>query len=395
MKNSAWATRTKAVTVGIAIALASVMSVNWWSIYVQRMPRCHTDHCVADFLAIYAQALLIWENPTALYDAEQQAAVQKRLAPIERSLPSPYPPFAVLLHAPLALWSFSTAFLLFTAVNIALLVAVIGSLSRQLGLSADQRHWLVLFSLGNFAVQALLSNGQSSMILLFALTAHMLALRRGASLRAGIWAGLLCFKLQYLALPHFLLLIQRRWSAFGVGLAVAALLTAGPFLLLGSAALSQYLQILRLVGTENSWINPLESMHNLKALTGVWLPAPWHFVAWLVLVIAVLAALIWLNRAARRSDRGLAIAWIGNSLALLLLSPHLFSHDLSLLIIPCALLLSLSPAQVPPWLGLALVGVGLLPALNYLLPTLTAATLALLFALSLWCSRTMFQPAPA
>jgi len=387
MVNAAWTGRIKAIIAGLGLGLALVMSINWWNIYAYHVPNCSTENCVADFVAIYAQSLLIWEHPTALYDVNQQAAYQKRIAPIERELPSPYPPFAILFHAPVAFLSFSNAFFAFTLVNIILLGSVIWRLCRDLRLSNDQRQWLLLFALCSFGVQAALSNSQSSIIVLYFFTSHLLALRRGKEFRAGIWAGMLSFKPQYLALPLFLLLIDRRRRGFTIGVLVAAGLTVAPFLLLGQQTLLQYLQIIRLVGTENSWINPLAAMHNLKALTGVWLPPSWRYVAWFGSAVLVFSGIVWLNVRARRLAKGFEACWIGNSLALLLLTPHLFAHDLSLLIVPCALLLSLCGTQVPIWLGLGLIGVGVIPAINYFLPTIMAASLATLFVLSLFLVR--------
>jgi len=101
----------------------------------------------------------------------------------------------------------------------------------------------------------------------------------------------------------------------------------------------------------------------------------------------VLLAVVWLNQRARHLSNGFEISWIGNSIALLLLSPHLFTHDLTLLVIPAALLLSICGSRVPVWLGVGLVVVGLLPAVTYLLPTIMAAALAIFFIFSLSLTR--------
>jgi hypothetical protein len=387
MVNAAWTGRIKAIIVGLGLGLAFLTSINWWNIYAYHVPKCPHPNCVADFVAIYAQALLIWENPTALYDANQQAAYQKRVAPMERELPSPYPPFAILLHAPLAFLSFSNAFIAFSVVNMVLLGIVIWRLCSDLRLTIDQKQWLLLFALCNFGVHAALSNSQSSMIVLYFFNSHVLALRRGKEFKAGIWAGMLCFKPQYLAIPHFLLLIHRRPRGFMIGVLLATFLTAGAFFLLGQQTFVQYLQVVRLVGTENSWINPLGAMHNLKALTGVWLPPPWHYVAWFGSAVLALSAVVWLNIRARRLAEDFEICWIGNSLALLLLTPHLFAHDLTVLIVPCALLLSLSQSPVSPLLGIGLVSFAMLPAVNYLFPTIMALALVLAFTASLFFTK--------
>jgi hypothetical protein len=379
--------RIKAVIAGLGLGLALYMSGNWWNIYSHRVPQCGAKNCVADFVAIFAQAKMLWENPSALYDVDQQFVYQKQVAPLDRALLSPYPPIAIVLHAPLALLSFSSGFVAMTALNVLLLCAALRRLTKTLQLSRDQTEWLLLFTLCNFAVHAALANGQSSMIVLYFLTGHLSALKQGKEISTGVWAGLLCAKPQYLALPHLVLLLNGQRRSFITGVVVALFFTAGAFLWLGAQSFLQYLQIIRLVGTENSWMNPFEAMHNLKALAGVWLPASWSHTVWMVLELLVLSAVVCLNLRARRLTDGFAICWIGNSIALLLLTPHLFTHDLSLLVVPCALLLGMCKPQVPAWLGVGLVGFGLLPAVNYLLPTIVAATLLLLFVLSLVLAR--------
>ena len=64
--------------------------------------------------------------------------------------------------------------------------------------------------------------------------------------------------------------------------------------------------------------------------------------------------------------------------------PHLFTHDLTLLIVPCALLLSKVKPQVPLAIGIGLVMLAILPALNSLVPTIMAIALVMLFAGSLF-----------
>ncbi len=373
----------KAAIFGAGLGLALHMSGNWWNIYRDHVPRCGNENCVADFVPIFAQARMLWEHPTALYDSDQQLVYQKRFAPIERALVSPYPPIAIAFHAPLALLSISRGFLLITLLNVALLCGAFRRLIKDFNLSSDQTHWLLLLGLCNFGILATLANGQSSIIVLYFLTAHLSALKQGKEISAGCWVGMLCVKPQYLALPHFILLLQRKIPGAICGMLLALLLTGGAFLLLGMHTFLQYLHVIRVFSTENSWMNPLEAMHNLKALAGVWLPAPWNHRVWLSAAALVLVAVTWINLCARSLPDGPAICWFPNTIALLLLTPHLFTHDLSLLIIPCALFLRLFKGQVPTWAGVGAVVIVALPAVNYLLPTIMAATLVTLFVLGL------------
>ncbi|TMA56421.1 MAG: DUF2029 domain-containing protein [Deltaproteobacteria bacterium] len=384
----AWNRRVKAIILGLGLAVAISLSGNWLKIYTDHIPSCAHDNCVADFVIFYAQPLMLRQNPRALYDLDQQLAFQKKFVPTERVLIFPYPPITAALLVPLTLLSFSGAFLAMTVLNIGLIWAILRRLVRDLNLTSDQTQWLLLATLCNFGIQATLFNSHGSIIILYIMTRHVLAQKKRKEIAAGIWAGMLCLKLQYLALPHFVFLLHRAWRGFFTGVLAATVLVGGSFLLLGEQTFIQYLQIIqRYSGSEHDWTNPLEGMHNLRALAGVWLPVPWGWIVWAAAMAIVLLAVVWLNQRARHLSNGFEISWIGNSIALLLLSPHLFTHDLSLLVIPAALLLSICGSRVPVWLGVGLVVVGLLPAVTYLLPTIVAAALAIFFIFSLSLTR--------
>jgi len=75
--------------------------------------------------------------------------------------------------------------------------------------------------------------GQTSAIVLYFLTLHILAQRDDEKPSAGFWAGLLCLKPQYLAIPHFILLLRGRWRELLVGMVVSVTLVIGSFLWIG------------------------------------------------------------------------------------------------------------------------------------------------------------------
>ncbi len=70
-------------------------------------------------------------------------------------------------------------------------------------------------------------------------------------------------------------------------------------------------------------------------------------------------------------------------LGLLLVTPHLFTHDLALLILPCALCLSLWGEPVPLALGAGLALLGLLPIVHFAAPAIVAVVLVILYVASL------------
>jgi hypothetical protein len=385
MASASQINRIKAILVGVGLGLAFLMSLNWWNIYAYHVPKCSTDNCVADFVTFYAAAQLIRDDRQSLYDLDRQQLYQSRIAPVEKVLPFVYPPITAAFLAPLAWLRFSTAFLIMTLLNLLLIGQSLRLLIRGLNLSRDQSHWLLLFALCNYAVHGVIFYGQTSAIVLFFLTVHVLAERKAERPVAGIWAGLLCIKPQYLAIPHLVMLVRRRWREFLVGAAVAGLLIIGLFLWIGLAASAQYFQLARrMVTADSDWWNQWRGMHNLRVLIIYGLPPAWHAVAWWLLSAVIVGILIWINwpEANHRDDH--ATRWIVNCLGLLIVLPHLFTHDLTLLIIPCALLLSLVKPQVPPSIGIGLAGIAILPAINYLIPAIMACALLMLFTASLF-----------
>ena len=380
--SSAWHNRIKAIVFGLGLGLAFNTSGNWLKILIDRVPECDKPNCVADFVTFYAEGRLVWEERQSLYDLNKQLAYQKRIAPTERVLPFVYPPITAVLFAPLSLMPFPLAFLAMTLANVALLWASLRLLIRHLPLTRDQSQWLMLFALCNFGAQAVVFYGQTSAIVLFFLTHHVLAHRRANELKAGIWAGLLCVKPQYLPIPHLVLLLRHRWRGLIVGAAISTALVLGAFVVIGAEASKQYFLLAqRMVSADDDWWNQWRSMHNLRALTIYWLPAAIQPYVWLAGCALVIASMIVNLRANKRAD-DFAATWIVNILALLIVIPHLFTHDLTLLILPCALFLSRFKDALPIAVGLGLVILAALPAVNYLLPTIMATMLVILFILS-------------
>jgi hypothetical protein len=382
--STAWTNRVKAIIVGIAIGIALISGANWLKILIDHVPQCAQPNCVADFVTFYAAGELILQQRQSLYDLDKQLAYQQRIAPTERVLPFVYPPITAALFAPLTRLPFSIAFLFMTVLNVFLLLISLRLLIRYLSLTRDQSDWLILFALCNFGVHAVVFYGQTSAIILFFLTSHVLAQKQSSEIKAGLWAGLLCVKPQFLPIPHLALLLRQHWRGLLVGALMTVTLIAGAFIFIGLAASKQYLLLTqRMVTADDDWWNQWRSMHNLRALTIYWLPANWQAPVWWVGDAFVLATMLWSNLRTGQKPDAFAATWIINILALLIVIPHLFTHDLTLLILPCALFLTGCKERVPLSIGFGLVALAILPAVNYLLPTLTALTLVLLYGLSL------------
>ena len=383
-----WTNRLKAVALALGLVLALFSTLNWWSIYDRHAPPC-SPQCAADFVTFYAAAKLFVDHPASLYDLDKQYAYQTQIAPIQEVLPFVYPPITAMLLAPLAWLRFSSAFLAMTLLNGALLSLSLRQMIHHLRLSHDQSHWLILFTLCNYGVHSVLYQAQVSAIILFLLTNYVLSQKHGNDGRAGAWAGLLCVKPQFLPMPSFYLLLQGKWRGLSAGIAVSTALTIGAFLLVGAEATQQFFLLLqRMITKDDDWWNQLRGMHNLRALAAYWLPPASQAYFWWSSCGLVISLVVWINLRARQRPDTFAACWITNMIGLLLVSPHLFAHDLTILILPCALFLARFKESVPAPVGIGLTCIAALPVLNQSLPTITAITLLSVFLLHLGSSAT-------
>ena len=104
-------------------------------------------------------------------------------------------------------------------------------------------------------------------------------------------------------------------------------------------------------------------------------------------------ATLWVQRPALAEDQGSAWRWSATVAALVLFTPHLNTHDLALLLLPCALILRTSEGNTPIPIAAILVGLSVLPFLTIALWTITdvywpvmPVALIALFLVCLWQS---------
>ena len=382
--SSVWTHRIAALSVGLGIAMCAVTLPCWWTIVRDHSPSCSVSK--PDFMSLYTGAKLFWTNRSALYNLEQQRLIQESIDPSRGDwvLPFFYPPFFAAFLVPLAWLRFSAAFIVMTVINIVLLATTIELLVRRLQLNRQQTYWLVLTTLCNYGVHYGLLEGQTSFIALLLLTLFMLTLRESGFASSGIWSGFLFFKPQLAGIPLLILLSNKKWRALEW-----AFLTLGLFALIslvgvGADGIKDYLALSAQAAAGNDYlrIEP-EGMHNLRALTYFFFPAPWRDAVWWAGTIVLVALIVARSRASEKPNGIFFAEWITIAAALILVSPHLHSHDLTLLIIPFALVLKQVGEAVIPLVALTLVIVGVLPLINTIayphLPPLIPIALLLSF----------------
>jgi hypothetical protein len=386
-----WNRRLKAIAVGLGIALSVLTARHWYETYTLGHPNC--DNCRADFPALYAGAKLMWENPSALYNLDQQLAIQRTIDPRigDSILGFAYPPFTAFLMMPLGSTSFPNAFLVMSVVNGVILFIALKLLIGHLALNREQSTWLLATTFCNFGVHSTILQGQTSLAALLLVILYLRSVRQENEVQAGLWSSALSFKPQLLAVPLFVLAIRRKWRAFMVCVAVIGGLAIFSGIVIGPKAIADYIEISRRVsGLESDLGTHPREMQNLRALAvnlGSGLVALY---VWAVLGGLTVAGVVILNRTLRDGDKSTVVQWIGNLAAILLLSPHVHVHDLALLVVPSALALSLFRDSVPVGLSIGLILIGILPLLSFVLahpPPLVPFVLLSVFAFCLWFVR--------
>ena len=105
--------------------------------------------------------------------------------------------------------------------------------------------------------------------------------------------------------------------------------------IVGLPGITSYLRLLRFYGTTESGFGSYpQYMHNLRALLQYYAPFSYARYAWVALIIPITISTMWLNASAADEERSTVALWVGNFLAMMLLTPHLYAHDLTLMIVP-------------------------------------------------------------
>ncbi len=362
-----------------------------------------------DFLQEYLGGYLIWEGDhERFYHLDYAIAMQHDPAVMgitfhrDQWLPIIYPPFYYLLVSPLYLLPFKTAAYVWLGLMALCLAITVVLLVRA---HPDHPMLMVWFLPAAMLFAPLLENFASSQKgtpALLILTGTYLLLRRPAppslsasggegrvrEFAAGLVFGLLAFKPQLTLVIGFAMLLKRQWP-FVLGGIMTGVVLVGLSLLVGSEACRQYLRISQQMAEyiETPGFQ-LEKMHCWYGFFKLLLQGRelWLVQAATVLASAVTVALLarLLRGPLQFSTPRFALQFAGLVAGTVLLSPHLLTYDLTILLLPIALLavnLSALPERrtAAVWLLVLLyASAGVSPALAEI--TRVQVTVLLLFA---------------
>lgn len=333
--------------VSAACALLAGIAAGWVvAIFGAVLVRLATNAygATGDFLSFYAAGWLVRaEHAADLYEPNTIEWAQRLLYPgdFDRAIGYPLPMFVAWAFAPLTTLPFTEALFLWMTLNAGLLAIVLWTLSAELvGLPRGLRLLFVWLAALSFPAVATIVFGQVDLIVLVSLLVGYRLLLSGRTAEGAAALSLTAVK-PHLALGVvFLLAARREWRGLSVFFILAAALIAIPPLVVAPAALTGNVRMLLSypTSTEELSVNA-EVMSNWRgfvvSVTGssdpsLWLPG---LVA-LAIVSLALAVPRWVRaNSPREFDRAYSLAL----LVPLIVSPHLHTQSLVLLLLPAAL----------------------------------------------------------
>ena len=320
-----------------------------------------------DFLNLYTGASLAGEGEfSQLFDPETQLRRERELVPATEELyPFVRPHFYAVILAPLSLIPFSAAFWVWLALHSILLIGCWTWASQRFGPDA------LIFGSLYLPTAVGIAHGQDCVFLLVIAIAAYAAAGKGKDLAAGALLAVGLLKFHLLLLVPVAMVLRRKWRFLQGFCAVAALEVAVSAIVAGWSGMKQYADLLLAKDIRGLSPSPelMINVHSIPKNFGIDQPL---ISATLVILVLGLVALgvrgapLW---------RWLSVALVGS----LLVPPHVYGYDASILLLPVwlalfsskklwARLMALALAA-PPVFFLSMAGApwSVLPALVLLL----------------------------
>lgn len=331
----------------MAMGIAAIMLGLQISAWVGFVPVIRDGH--PDFRQLYTAGYMLRTGAARqIYDYDSEFDFQNRVvSPAGNALPFNHLAYEALIFAPLSILPFHAAYLVFLAENLALLYFVFRALSPD---SKNlQSVWLALpaaLVVTFLPIAACLMQGQDSIVLLALLCGGYLLIRRGQAASAGALVACGVFKFQ-IVIPLSVLLLLAGRKRFALGFApVAGILTLLSVWIAGAAGSRTYLRDLlgMSVGLSTAeqrlrfGVVPT-SMANLRGLIDGLLN--WGgFNAGTQIAIALISVAVLAISVRAMSRMGTySDAYLLGIVAASLLSYHFLIHDMSILVLPIAVVL--------------------------------------------------------
>jgi len=299
-----------------------------------------------DFTSYYSAGRILRAGEQAhLYDIRTQEKVQSEFAAKTgfRHGPLPYihPPFEAPLFLPLTFLRYGEAFLVWSLINLVLLVLVAFLLRENIASSRRFGIWLLVLAFcAFFPVLANFHQGQDAIVLLVVVSLAFRAVKHESLFAAGCLLGLGMFK-YHLVLPLALTLAVWHGFRFMAGfLTVTSVASLLSLLLVGWRGALEYPSFAwHIVSTPELGGVPFHRLPNLLGLIGGWQIRESDWKVRMVALVASLALLIAgiRLRESTRNQSAHDLGFGGAVIVAVLVGYSTNTYDLCLLILPLAI----------------------------------------------------------
>jgi len=289
----------------------------------------------AGWVARHGLSHYFYDNATH-FDVQQQFA--ERVKQFRDPLPFTHPPFEAWYFAPFSFTSFITAYILWDLANVFLLGIVVWLIRPHLEtLGEFSIIQGVLVGLAFFPIFFGLLQGQDAILILFFYACAYVLLKRGSHVAGGIVLALGLFKFHLIA-PFVLLALFWRERKLWLGFIPASLLLALlSVVMVGTQGISNYPRFVLLL--ENAMSGSEKIPAGMPSLRGLlYLIVPQNLDTGLLLTILCAALLAYTAYKSSRPDLGFDLRFSLALIATALVGYHVVSYDLSMLLIPMALM---------------------------------------------------------
>lgn len=271
-------------------------------------------------------------DATLLYDTDRLHALQTTLLPEsepETYLPV-YPPQIHLVYLPLTFLPYGAAAVLWTVIIVAVYAWVVRVTWRASRDALPDGAFVVIASAAFPPFWSLVLHGHNTIVPLLAFFFAWQALEHSRRLLAGVILGLLFLKPPFGVALAAVVLFNREWSILAGLTMSAALQLAIVVSVFDTAVLLNYVQLMREVAAVEYLIEPKPfELHSIRAVTRLvsnWLGT----LLWIAASVFVLqrTLVVWRSVAPVAVRMGMLVV------ASVLVSPHLFLYDATVLVLP-------------------------------------------------------------
>lgn len=393
LRDGDFVTPARARRIAIGLIIAFIAALAWLGVTAHGLSDFKGRPLGTDFSDIYAAGRFIAQgHAAAAYDpARQHGEEQAIFGEATPFYGWHYPPFFLLVAAPLGHLPYLSALALWQAASFALYLAAMALLMRRLPLSGLRtRDWL-LFAIAFPAVFVNLTHGHNG-FLTAALMTFALALLDERPLIAGLCIGLLVYKPQFGILIPLVLAATGRWRTFASAtvtvLALAALVTA----LFGVDIWSAFLASTHFTRTEvleqgGTGFWKIQSVFAAVRLWGGPVPLAYIVQGVVTLTVAVLLTRLW------RSNAPFARKAAALPIAAILATPYSLDYDMMVLAPSIALLASDGLTNgFRSWEKTALAALWLVPVMTRSIADATHIPLGVTAMLTMFALVTLGEP---